>query len=94
MVFINRHVSKEDKVTKLYRQNQTSVFSLGEDPDDGKKKKKQTNLYFFYYLELTSSSQQHEAHELVDIESWFLRNDLLYKYECEHFDENDKPHPR
>ena len=32
---IDRHVSKQDKVGKLYRQNQTSVFSLdGEDDDD------------------------------------------------------------
>jgi len=37
---INRHVSKQDKVDKLYRQpNQTSVFSLdGDEDEDGKRK--------------------------------------------------------
>jgi hypothetical protein len=43
-------------------------------------------------VETTSSLQQRDAPELVDIESWFLRPDLLYKYECEHFDEHDKMH--
>ncbi len=57
------------------------------------------NIYFLkifilYYSESISSSQQHKASELVDIESWFLRSDILFKYECEHFDENDKTHPR
>jgi hypothetical protein len=35
----NRHVSKQDRVDKLYRQkNQASVFSLdGDDEDDGEK---------------------------------------------------------
>ena len=37
---------------------------------------------------------EEEAPELVDIESWFLREDILYKYECEHFDQNDIKHPR
>ncbi|CAF2464108.1 unnamed protein product [Rotaria sp. Silwood2] len=75
---IPKHVSKQDKVSKLYRQNQPSVFSLDEEEDDDG---------------TTSSSRQHGTSELVDIESWFLRSDLLYKYECEHFDENDKTHP-
>lgn len=47
-----------------------------------------------YYLDGTVSSRQHEGPELVDIEAWFLRSDLLYKYQCDHFDENDKTHPR
>jgi len=38
--FLNRHVSKQDKVSKLYRQDQTSVFSLDGDNDDGKIKNK------------------------------------------------------
>ncbi|CAF4926554.1 unnamed protein product [Rotaria sp. Silwood1] len=74
-----RHVSKEDKVDKLYRQkNQASVFSLdGDDNED----------------EYASSSKQHDAPELVDIESWFIRSDMLYKYECEHIDEHNRTHP-
>ncbi|CAM4866542.1 unnamed protein product [Rotaria socialis] len=71
-----KHVSQQDKVTKLYRQNQTSVFSLDEDDEDDQ----------------ATSTQQRDTPELVDIESWFLRTDLLYKYECEHFDENEKAH--
>ncbi|CAF4002774.1 unnamed protein product, partial [Rotaria sp. Silwood2] len=47
----------------------------------------------FHFLEHTSSSKQHDAHEFVDIESWFLRSDMLYKYECEHFDEHNQTHP-
>ena len=45
-------------------------------------------------VDLTPSSRQHGAAELVDIETWFLRSDMLYKYECDHFDESDKTHPR
>ncbi|UJR33379.1 hypothetical protein I4U23_020827 [Adineta vaga] len=71
-----RHVSKQDRIDKLYRQNQTSIFSLDGDDDDDNQ----------------TLSQQRES-ELVDIETWFQRNDLIYKYECEHFDENDKTHP-
>ncbi len=51
-------------------------------------------IFVFYPLGPISSSQQNKPCELVDIESWFLRSDLLYKYECDHFDENDKAHPR
>jgi hypothetical protein len=45
---IIRHVSKQDKVTKLYRQtNQASVFSLdGDDEDDGKKNISKLNFLF------------------------------------------------
>ncbi|CAF0727300.1 unnamed protein product [Rotaria sordida] len=75
---IPKHVSKQDKVSNLYRQNQPSVFSLDEEEDDD---------------ETTSSFRHHETSELVDIESWFLRSDLLHKYECEHFDENDTTYP-
>jgi len=76
---IAKHVSKKDKVVKLYRQNnQTSVFSLdgGDDDDDS-----------------TTSSQQREPPELVDIESWFLRSDILYKYECQYIDKNKERYP-
>jgi hypothetical protein len=41
-----------------------------------------------------SSDSKPEVSELVDLESWFLRDDILYKHECEHFDENDAKHPR
>ncbi|CAF3016110.1 unnamed protein product [Rotaria sp. Silwood2] len=76
---VTRHVSKEDKVDKLYRQKTpASVFSLDDEDDND---------------EHTSSSKQHDAHEFVDIESWFLRSDMLYKYECEHFDEHNQTHP-
>jgi len=44
-------------------------------------------LYFYHFLETTTS-------KLVEIESWFLRDDMLYKYECEHIDENNRTHPR
>lgn len=84
-------------MSKLYRQDQTSVFSLDDD-DDGKNKNK---FFFFFfllhnmiYLETISSSKQYESPKLVDMESWFLRGDILYKYECDHFDENDKTHSR
>ncbi|CAF1642591.1 unnamed protein product [Adineta ricciae] len=73
-----RHVSKQDKVDKLYRQpNASSVFSLDSDNED----------------ELASSSTVKDAPELVDIESWFRRSDLIHKYECEHIDENNRTHP-
>ncbi|CAF4417574.1 unnamed protein product, partial [Adineta steineri] len=42
----------------------------------------------------TSSSKPKDAHELVDMESYFLRSDMLYKYECEHIDEQNRRHPR
>ncbi|CAF1572791.1 unnamed protein product, partial [Didymodactylos carnosus] len=41
----------------------------------------------------TPSSRQKEPPELVDIESWFLRSDMLYKYECQHIDESNQMHP-
>ncbi|CAF1159072.1 unnamed protein product [Adineta steineri] len=73
-----RHVNKQDKVDKLYRQtNPSSVFSLDSDNED----------------ESTSSSKPKDAHELVDMESYFLRSDMLYKYECEHIDEQNRRHP-
>ena len=55
--------------------------------------------YLFYLLisstySETTLSQQYQTPELVDIESWSLSSDLLHKYECEHFDETDKTHPR
>ena len=50
--------------------------------------------FFIFVIETTSSSEHRGAPELVDIESWFLRDDMLYKYECEHIDENEKRHPR
>ncbi|CAF3202990.1 unnamed protein product [Rotaria socialis] len=73
------HVSKEDKVGKLYRQpNQASVFSLDDDQEQEDEK---------------TLSKQQDAPELVDVESWFLRSDMLYKYECEHIDEHNRTHP-
>ncbi|UJR13830.1 hypothetical protein I4U23_000841 [Adineta vaga] len=75
---VPKHVSKQDKVDKLYRQpNASSVFSLDSDNDE----------------ESTSPSKVQDAPELVDIESWFRRSDLLHKYECEHIDENNRTHP-
>lgn len=72
LVYLNRHVSHQDKVDKLYRPaKQTPVFSLDGDDDD-----------------------KHDSSQLVDIESFFLRSDLLYKYECDHIDENNRRHPR
>jgi hypothetical protein len=49
-------------------------------------------IYLFIYL--LDDVKQRDAPELVDIESWFLRSDMLYKYECEHIDENNRRHPR
>jgi len=45
------------------------------------------------YSEATFSSKQSDAPELVDIESWFLRGDILHRYECEHIDEHNRTHP-
>jgi hypothetical protein len=50
--------------------------------------------YLLNFVEVSSLSKQSDAPELVDIESWFLRDDMLYKYECEHIDENNQRHPR
>jgi len=47
----------------------------------------QVFFQFYHFLETTTS-------KLVEIESWFLRDDMLYKYECEHIDENNQTHPR
>jgi hypothetical protein len=92
---LNRHVSKQDKVDKLYRQgNQASVFSLDSDEEGDSKRIISSFYLFFDSLEPTSSSKQRDAPELVDIESWFLRSDMLYKYECEHIDETNRRHPR
>jgi hypothetical protein len=43
---------------------------------------------------LDDTEEEQNTPELVDIESWFLRSDMLYKYECEHIDENNRTHPR
>ena len=39
MNFMDRHVSKQDRVDRLYRQHQSSVFSLDGDDDDRKRQK-------------------------------------------------------
>ena len=51
------------------------------------------NFSTLHFLEKTLSKQQ-DAPELVDVESWFLRGDMLYKYECDHIDEHNRAHPR
>ncbi|CAF1012052.1 unnamed protein product, partial [Didymodactylos carnosus] len=72
-----KHVSNKDKVVKLYRHKNQSSVFTIDGDDEDD----------------TPSSRQKEPPELVDIESWFLRSDMLYKYECQHIDESNQMHP-
>ncbi|CAF0721847.1 unnamed protein product [Didymodactylos carnosus] len=72
-----KHVSKKDKTDNIYRQKNQSSVFTIDGDDEND----------------TPSTRQKEPPELVDIESWFLRSDMLYKYECQYIDENNQMHP-
>ena len=72
------------------------MFSLNEDEDESKRllKNKIYSNIFFFLDDSSATSQQQVTLGLIEIESMFTQNDIKYKYECEHFDEQDKKHAR